>query len=256
MPGEITRPDPMYVQLAGRLADAIASGEYAPGAQLPSETQLMERYGVSRPTVRQAVAELRNMRLVESHHGKGSFVTQRSTPGLTLPRTVRRTGKRYTPDSDLTEIEAPAIIRTHLTAEDAATLEREEEAAAFAVDRLLTDPATGTRAAHRTVIPFDVADENTLLALNPDTDPADIYALLTEAGHALTWSETVSAHIALPDERSSLQAEAGAPVLVTRRVTSTAESRPLILEETRTSAAHVQFRFRVIPEKAPAKGRN
>ena len=77
MPEKLQRQPPVYQQLADQLAEDIANGVYAPGSKLPSETELIETYGVSRPTVRQAGAELRKMGLVVSEHGKGSFVRQR-----------------------------------------------------------------------------------------------------------------------------------------------------------------------------------
>lgn len=47
-----------YMDIAGELRDAIVRGEYAVGAQLPSEAELAVRFSASRGTVRQAVAVL------------------------------------------------------------------------------------------------------------------------------------------------------------------------------------------------------
>lgn len=51
-------PIPLYIQLSEAIKRAIASGELRAGQELPSEGQLCEAYGVSRITVRQAIAEL------------------------------------------------------------------------------------------------------------------------------------------------------------------------------------------------------
>ncbi len=70
--------DPLYVQLANRLAEAISGGVYAPGQQLPPEATLMSDYGISRVTVRQAIQLLARNGQVVSKRGKGTFVTRPS----------------------------------------------------------------------------------------------------------------------------------------------------------------------------------
>ena len=49
---------PLFQQLAEELRQAIRTGEYPPGSQLPTEHQLCDRYQVSRVTVRKALEEL------------------------------------------------------------------------------------------------------------------------------------------------------------------------------------------------------
>jgi GntR family transcriptional regulator len=67
-------PIPLYHQLAGILGEAIRSGEYPPGARIPSEPQLAKQYGIGRPTVRQALDMLVNQRLLSRRRGSGTFV--------------------------------------------------------------------------------------------------------------------------------------------------------------------------------------
>jgi GntR family transcriptional regulator, transcriptional repressor for pyruvate dehydrogenase complex len=63
--------------LARTLRDAIASGEFALGSSLPSERELMIRYGVSRATVREALRILSAEELIEVKRGRsgGSFIS-------------------------------------------------------------------------------------------------------------------------------------------------------------------------------------
>ena len=68
--------EPLYVQIAGRLADDISSGRLAPGMQVPSEAQLMEAYRVSRVTVREALQLLARAGQVVARRGKGTFVAR------------------------------------------------------------------------------------------------------------------------------------------------------------------------------------
>ena len=66
-----------YQNIADELRAAIHRGDYRPGDALPSETQLRSTYGVSRPTVRHAVAILRAEGLIDVEHGRGAFVRRR-----------------------------------------------------------------------------------------------------------------------------------------------------------------------------------
>jgi len=68
--------EPLYQQLRDELRERILDGSYPPLAKLPSESELIERFGVSRITVRQALRDLQKEGLVFSVQGKGSFVTK------------------------------------------------------------------------------------------------------------------------------------------------------------------------------------
>lgn len=58
------------------LQQAIKRGDFKQGGKLPSEIALARKFGVSRPTVAQALRELQRLELVERHPGSGSFVRQ------------------------------------------------------------------------------------------------------------------------------------------------------------------------------------
>ncbi|MFE7777371.1 GntR family transcriptional regulator [Streptomyces sp. NPDC057445] len=60
---------PLYLKVAADLRTAITAGEYGSGAKLPAEDELARRYGVSRGTVRQALASLRADGLITSRRG-------------------------------------------------------------------------------------------------------------------------------------------------------------------------------------------
>lgn len=70
--------EPLYAQLADRLALAISSGTLAPGQQLPPEAALGASYGISRVTVRQALAVLVRTGQLVARRGKGTFVAKAS----------------------------------------------------------------------------------------------------------------------------------------------------------------------------------
>ncbi|HZH33924.1 MAG TPA: GntR family transcriptional regulator [Pyrinomonadaceae bacterium] len=70
---------PLYYQLENVLREQISSGKLKSGERLPTESNLIEQYGVSRITVRQALAALAEEGLIERQQGRGTFVGQRKT---------------------------------------------------------------------------------------------------------------------------------------------------------------------------------
>src|ERR1700723_3307861 len=69
---------PLHRQLFLVLHDEIARGAIAPGEALPTEQALCDQFGVSRITVRRALADLAEQGYIERRQGVGSFVRQRS----------------------------------------------------------------------------------------------------------------------------------------------------------------------------------
>ena len=64
----------IYQEVHDRLMQRIRSGAIPPGAQLPSERELMEEYGVGRPAVREALQALERSGIVEILHGERARV--------------------------------------------------------------------------------------------------------------------------------------------------------------------------------------
>lgn len=64
----------LWHQVATTLAEGIDAGTWKPGERLPTEPELMARFGVSRFTVRQAIASLERRGLVRAEQGRGTFV--------------------------------------------------------------------------------------------------------------------------------------------------------------------------------------
>ncbi|MFF6880197.1 GntR family transcriptional regulator [Streptomyces sp. NPDC012474] len=255
---EIQRPGALYQQVAAAIREAILSGEFAPESLLPSEAQLMARYGVSRPTVRNAIAALRAEGLIDVRHGKGSFVRSDGQPTLTLERRINRApnGQFVMPNGDAwDEAEEPSVYRTRTTKATGRLLNVGEEEELFGCDRLLADATTGTRAMHRTLIPFEVAETVPALAEAPGQRPTAVYEELTNAGHTLWWSESVRARMPLPDERATLQLPDATPILHLTRVTHGTDDRALILEELRIGADRAEAAYRITAAKQPAKRR-
>jgi DNA-binding GntR family transcriptional regulator len=66
--------EPVYAQVVRILSQEIAQGLYRPGDQLPSESQLCARFGVSGMTIRRAINILVDRGIVSASQGKGTFV--------------------------------------------------------------------------------------------------------------------------------------------------------------------------------------
>jgi GntR family transcriptional regulator len=69
-------PVPLHTQIREVLRRRILDGSYAPHSQMPSESQMMATFGVSRITIRQALGDLQKEGLIFKVMGKGSFVAK------------------------------------------------------------------------------------------------------------------------------------------------------------------------------------
>lgn len=66
-------------ELVEQLTELIAHGSLKPGDKLPTESALMEQFGVSRTVVREAISRLQAAGLAETRHGVGTFILASST---------------------------------------------------------------------------------------------------------------------------------------------------------------------------------
>jgi len=72
----------LYLQIADQVRALIATGEFPPGGRLPAERELAKRFGVSRPTLREALIALEVEGYVDVRPGSGIVVT---TPKSAVP---------------------------------------------------------------------------------------------------------------------------------------------------------------------------
>ena len=85
---------PKHETIRQTLSDAIASGQYELGARLPSESELVKTFAVSRPTVNRALREMQLAGMIERRAGSGSYVRSDAasrgyTFGLLIPELGR-----------------------------------------------------------------------------------------------------------------------------------------------------------------------
>ncbi len=91
----VTRGTRIYEKVVEKLKGEIAAGNILPGDPLPSERQLMDTFGVSRSSLREAFRVMELLGLIESIPGKGRFVRH--------PRTISE-------DTDTIQLEDSAIL--------------------------------------------------------------------------------------------------------------------------------------------------
>lgn len=94
---------PLYSRVASSLRNKILSGQYEPGIRLPGEEALAEYYGVSRITIREALAHLEREGLINRYRGKGTFISEK------IPNKQRSV---YTSLSDIVNQTQQSIIKS------------------------------------------------------------------------------------------------------------------------------------------------
>jgi len=80
MPFERVRPRKVSAVAAEQIVEAIQRGDFPVGGRLPSEFELAEQMGVSRPSIREALSALQAMALIESRPGSGNYVLRAPSP--------------------------------------------------------------------------------------------------------------------------------------------------------------------------------
>ena len=72
------RPRNLAQGLVESFSERIRGGQIRPGEKLPTESELMRQFGVSRTVVREALSRLQASGLVETHHGVGTYALEPS----------------------------------------------------------------------------------------------------------------------------------------------------------------------------------
>ncbi|MEW9519383.1 GntR family transcriptional regulator [Streptomyces tubercidicus] len=223
-----------YRQIAEYLRQGILDGTYPAGQPLPSEELLAKQFGVSRPTVRQGISELRASGLVEVMMGRGMFVrSPHSRPSVTRPRGVRRDADgRYVEADGLrwTDAEEPAVTRTDAPLALADLLRIPPGEPMYTYDALQTADRGRLRQLHRTYVPFSVLVGTKYEEQAPPPAP-HLYAALANLGHELHFAEYLRTRMPLPDQAEALRLPDGVPLLHILRVTTGNDAQPVALEE-------------------------
>lgn len=114
----------LYLQVAEQLQNLIANGTYTAGARLPAERDLAERFGVSRPTIREAMIALEISGLVEVRSGSGVYVLEQAGGPARLEDSEAPGPFEILEARRLIEGETSALAAERISAEQLAELEQ------------------------------------------------------------------------------------------------------------------------------------
>ena len=89
----MTHHQPKYQRVAADLMRRIEGGEFPAGTRIPNELELIEAYGASRNTIRDAINWLALREFVERRPGQGTFVARRIKPIVTTLSQDPETGR-------------------------------------------------------------------------------------------------------------------------------------------------------------------
>lgn len=256
-PREDTQADgPLWRTIADLTRSEILSGHYPPGAPLPGETALAERYRTSRPTVRRAIAELQGEGLVSASQGRGTYVrarpdrraivtgTSKHVDLLGEPFAALKAGWRPETHPSYAFWHGDAIVtqamREHAEALRIPTGEmillrfqywrhRENQhvisvtsaTPAHLIGNPKPGPAEGYTFHHNAATE---ADAQAAAADQPA--PSRLYTQLAEHG-PVTFATAVTARMPRSEELSDLGTEPGTPLLVIRRTMTDPHGHPL-----------------------------
>ena len=234
----LVRPDALYKQLANELREAIHKGDYPPGTLLPSENTLVQRYGVSKPTVRLALSALRGEGLIKVVNGKGSYVrdTAGNAPATIVHRDINDPWHGIHPTGE------PEHSRQEADPRIAALLGIQEGEPLFIQDQTAQDLTTGRTVLTRRILPFTIA-EGTSLETHPYPDRAELFDILRESYGELTTQLYTRAYLPHPDQASTLNMMEATPVHEITWTTMAPDGRVLLAETETANAEAVHYTY-------------
>lgn len=213
----------LYMSVAVDLREQILTGALRPGQQLPGETGLGNQYGVSRPTVRSALALLRKEGLVDTRRGLGTFVRhQRVRQTLahleSLDETIAEQGLTATSKVlDYRFLAASLSMRTALQLAPGSDVLFVRRIHLIEGDRIALVEVT---------LPGELGADFS----RRDTEQHTLFELVRtrsglEIGSAVQSMRAESAEV---ETAEALRIPVGAPVLVCERVTSATSGDPIV----------------------------
>ncbi|HYR25209.1 MAG TPA: GntR family transcriptional regulator [Aquabacterium sp.] len=232
--------EPLYERIRLALREDILGGALPPGSRVPSENALGLQYGVSRITVRQALAALQQEGLIFTRQGKGSFVSR--PKAFQNVSTLQGFGEQMASRGyevhnqllGLAEVPAPAPVAARLG------LSSGEPVSQIRRVRLLNrEPVSIEWTWVRTTLGRQLAQADLLTR--------DIFLILENdcgvaLGHADLCLDAVPADA---DTAQALRIAVGEPVLRIERLTHDAHGQPVDYEFLYFRGDTFQYRFRV-----------
>jgi GntR family transcriptional regulator len=238
---------PLHWQIAGVLRKRILEGTYCRGQKMPSESELMSTYNVSRTTVRQALGNLRSEGLIFRILGKGTFVSR--------SRAFQNLGSLQGFGSAMRELG----YETHSKLLSVRTIAPPKHVASHIEGCEQVTELRRLRFLNRSPISFDVSYLPAPIGervAQADLASRDVFTVLENdcqivLGHAdLRMRATLATH----EVRTLLELAEGAPILFIERVVHTEAGVPFEYEELHYRGDAFQFKVHVERQEAGAAG--
>lgn len=233
---------PLYRQIKYLITESLVSGEWRPGESIPSEVELAHRYSVSQGTVRKAITELAEQKLLVRHQGKGTFVASHSEERTKFPFL------RIRPDLGDVEALSASLLdmwRIKLDKKSAGALGLSEGASGWLIRRLLS-PAGKAAVYEEIRLPvseFEAISESVI-----EKHDCMLYSMYEAAFDVriLYVEERLKAEQAEGEVASRLNVSSGFPLLVIDRVSYTYGDRPVELRRSYCNTAEHHYRNRIL----------
>lgn len=228
---DVSGPDPLYKQVGDRILQCLVDGEWKPGGQLPTESQLAERFGVAVFTIRAGIGDLVAANILVRKQGKGTFVARHSRlrQRYQFSHIHDTNGKQILPGRELL-----AFGKAVATDEEAArlALPRDSKPTIYRLKMLSVDDGKAV-ATLDIVLPMRMFSGLTAGAIRDAQE--NLYAAYQdECGvNVIRIEECIHAGLATSGEARALKLRAASPVLRVERIAYTYRNLP------------VEFRMRV-----------
>ncbi|MGC5263982.1 GntR family transcriptional regulator [Streptomyces microflavus] len=245
-----TLPQHQKAATVARVLQAeILDGRYGTDGQLPTEPDLMKRFGVARETVRRALQLLKESGVVMSVQGSGTFVRRRPRR-TTLHRALRPQGGPADwidhGSESWVPLDPPAAwSRGEVPLELAESIDLEGEVAIWTcVLGIDADPRVPLQLV-RTYVPVDIVERLTGLE-EATSGGAAVLEGLAEAGQALSWTLSDGARMPEQGEAAILDNPIGIPLIQTLRIT---RHDGAVVEATEYVVSSERFRLTYRPDQ-------
>jgi GntR family transcriptional regulator len=229
---------------------AIHAGEFTPGMKLPGEAEMIERYGVARSTVRLAIQLLKEDGLIETAHGRGSFVAQSPQPQPVRFR-ASESHSRERRLSTATDVHQADLAELGRRGQHTLQVEEIDPTPAIAA-RLELDDGSAVIVRRRvhvvddepsyigdTYYPAQLVRESEIA--KPEVIERGGNRVLAELGHEVVRRhDEISTRLPTPQEAQALMIASGVPVLATLATGYDAKDRPVaVYDQVRPGDRHV-----------------
>lgn len=230
---------PLYIQIKEAIKQRILDGDYAAHERLPSESELMKVFGVSRITVRQALRDLHSDGMVFSVQGKGTFVSK--PKAVQDVQRLQGFGEAMAPKGYETSARVISVSETRASQEVAEALDITRNVKVIELKRvrfLNREPIS----IDHSFFPLDIGQKLQARDLTQDVFPL----LENEFGILLSHADLqIEATPASEEQASFLNIDSNRPVLKIKRLVFNQQGKPVDFEYLFYRGDAFQYHLRV-----------